>query len=284
MIKIVTDSTCYLPPALLTEHGIPIVPLSIAFGSESYREGIDIDTETFFYKLARAPDLPQTSQPGVEEFVAAWRPILDAGHEIVTVLISSGLSGTVSSARAAQQMLAPAPISVIDSLSTAMGLGMQVLRAAEWAAAGATRAQIGTAIERMRKEVRIVLVPDTLEFLHRGGRINTAQRWLGTLLQVKPLLEVRGGVVEPLEQVRTARRAAARLVESTAEHLGDDEHPWIAVMHSRSPEVARQLREMLHVHYPHARYFLSEIGPTIGVHIGPGGSGIMSCPSRVLGL
>jgi DegV family protein with EDD domain len=284
VIKIVTDSTCYLPPALLAEHDIPIVPLSIAFGPESYREGIDIDTETFFDKLSHAPDMPQTSQPGVEQFLAAWRPLLDAGHEIVTVLISSRLSGTVNSARAAQQMLAPAPISVIDSLSTAMGLGMQVLRAAEWAAAGATRAQIAAAIERMRDQVRIILVPDTLEFLHRGGRINVAERWVGTLLQVKPLLEVRDGVVEPLEQVRTARRAAARLVESTVEHLSDDECPWIAVMHSRSPKAAQQLREMLHVHYPQARYFVSEIGPTVGVHIGPGGSGIMSCPSRVLEL
>jgi DegV family protein with EDD domain len=284
VIKIVTDSTCYLPPALLAEHGIPIVPLSIAFGPETYREGIDIDTETFFHKLARAPDLPQTSQPGVEQFLAAWRPILDAGREIVTILISSRLSGTVNSARVAQQRLAPAPISVIDSLSAAMGLGMQVLRAAEWAAAGATRAQIEVAIERMREVVRIILVPDTLDSLHRGGRINAAQRWVGTLLQVKPLLEVREGVVEPLEQVRTARRAAARLVESTVEYLGADERPWIAVMHSRSPEAAQQLREMLHVHYPRARYFLSEIGPTVGVHIGRGGSGIIACPSRVLSL
>jgi len=284
VIKIVTDSTCYLPPALLAEHGISIVPLSIAFGPESYREGIDIDTETFFHKLARAPDLPQTSQPGVEQFLATWRPLLDVGHEIVAILISSGLSGTVNSARMARQQLAGAPISIIDSLSTAMGLGMQVLRAAEWAAAGATRTQIAAAIERMREVVRIVLVPDTLDALYRGGRINAAQRWVGTLLQVKPLLEVRDGVVEPLEQVRTARRAAARLVESTVEHLGDDQRPWIAVMHSRSPEAAEHLREMLQVHYPQARYFLSEIGPTVGVHIGAGGSGIMACPSRVLGL
>jgi DegV family protein with EDD domain len=284
VIKIVTDSTCYLPPALLAEHGISIVPLSIAFGPETYREGIDIDTETFFHKLARAPDLPQTSQPGVEQFLAAWCPILDAGHEIVTILISSRLSGTLSSARMARQRLGHAPISVIDSLSAAMGLGMQVLRAAEWAAAGATRAQLVAATERMREAVRIILVPDALEYLHRGGRINAAQRWVGTLLRVKPLLEVRNGVIEPLEQVRTARRALARLVESTVDYLGADERPWIAVMHSRSPDAAEQLREMLQIHYPQARYFLSEIGPTVGVHIGPGGSGIIVCPSRVLTL
>jgi DegV family protein with EDD domain len=284
VIKIVTDSTCYLPVALLAEHDITTVPLSLAFGPEIYREGIDIDTETFFDKLARAPDLPQTSQPSVEQFLTVWRPLLDAGHEVVTILLSSGLSGTLSSARAAQQILAQAPISVVDSLSTAMGLGMQALRAAEWAAAGATRAQIVAAVERMRYVVRIILVLDTLESLHRGGRINAAQRWVGTLLRVKPLLEVRDGVVEPLEQVRTARRALARLVESTIEYLADDERPWIAVMHSRSPEAAEQLREMLQVHYPQARCFSAEIGPVIGVHIGPGGSGIMVCPSRVLGL
>lgn len=284
MIKIVTDSTCYLPPALLAEHDISVVPLSLAFGHTVYREGIDIDSEAFFAELARAPDLPQTSQPSVEQFLAAWRPLLDVGHEVVAILISTGLSGTVASAEAAKMQLGQVPVSIVDSLSTAMGLGMQALRAAEWAAAGATRDQIVAAVERMREVVRIILVPDTLEYLHRGGRINAAQRWVGTLLRVKPLLEVRDGVVEPLEQVRTARRALARLVESTVEDLGDDRRPWIAVMHSRLPETAEQLREMLQVHYPQARYFSAEIGPVVGVHVGPGASGIMACPSRALSL
>ena len=284
MIKIVTDSTCYLPPALLAEHDISVVPLSLAFGHTVYREGIDIDTETFFAELARAPDLPQTSQPSVAQFLAAWRPLLDAGHEVVAILISTGLSGTVAAAEAAKTQLGQVPVSIVDSLSTAMGLGMQALRAAEWAAAGATRDQIVAAVERMREVVRIILVPDTLEYLHRGGRINAAQRWVGTLLRVKPLLEVRDGVVEPLEQVRTARRALARLVESTVEYLGDDRRPWIAVMHSRLPEAAEQLTEMLQAHYPQARYFSAEIGPTVGVHVGPGASGIMVCPSGVLNM
>lgn len=130
----------------------------------------------------------------------------------------------------------------------------------------------------------IKIVSDTLEYLHRGGRINTAQRWVGTLPRVKPLLEVAHGVVEPFEQVRTARRALARMVESTVDYLGADDRPWIAVMHSRSPEAAAQLHEMLQVHYPGARYFSAEIGPIVGVHIGPGGSGIMVCPSRVVNL
>ncbi len=284
MIKIVTDSTCYLPPALLAEHDISVVPLSVAFGRDVYREGIDIDTETFFAELSRAPDMPQTSQPSAEQFLSAWRPLLDAGHEVVAILISSGMSGTIGSAEAAKSHLGQVPVSIVDSLSTAMGLGMQALRAAEWAAAGATRDQIVTALERMRDVVRIILVPDTLEYLHRGGRINAAQRWMGTLLRVKPLLEVVDGVVEPLEQVRTARRALARLVESTVEYLGEDERPWIAVMHSRLPEAVGQLREMLQTHYPQARYFAAEIGPTVGVHVGPGASGIMACPSHVLDI
>jgi DegV family protein with EDD domain len=284
LIKIVTDSTCYLPAALLAEHDISVVPLSVAFGRQVYREGVDIDTETFFAELVRAPDMPQTSQPSGEQFLTAWRPLLEAGHEVVAVLISTGMSGTVASAEAAKTQLGQVPISIVDSLSTAMGLGMQALRAAEWAAAGATRAQIVAALERMRDVVRILLVPDTLEYLHRGGRINAAQRWVGTLLRVKPLLEVANGVVEPFEQVRTARRALARMVESTVEYLGEDERPWLAVMHSRSPEAAAQLHQMLQDHYPRARYFSAEIGPIVGAHIGPGGSGIMACPSRVLDL
>ena len=153
MIKIVTDSTAHLPAALVAEHDITVVPLSVHFGREVYREGIDIDNEAFFARLSRAPDMPQTSQPSAEQFLTAWRPLLDAGHEIVSVLISSGMSGTIASAEAAKSQLGEAPISIVDSLFTTMGLGMQALRAAEWAAAGATREQIVAALERMRDVV-----------------------------------------------------------------------------------------------------------------------------------
>jgi DegV family protein with EDD domain len=283
MIKIVTDSTCYLPAALLAEHDIRVIPIALLFGRQVYREGIDIDTEQFFEKLSREKTFPTTSQPNTQDLLSVWQPLLDAGHQVIAVLLSSGLSGTVEAAQAAAQLLpAGAPLSIVDSLSVAMGLGMQVLRAAEMARAGFSRERIVAAIERMRETIRITLVLDTLEYLHRGGRINTAQAWVGTMLRVKPMLTLREGVIEPLEKVRTAQRALSRMLDRTFEYLGDDQRPWISVMHSRSPGAAQHLLDTLKPRFPEGRFFCSEIGPVLGVHIGPGGLGVIACPSTVL--
>lgn len=283
MIKVVTDSTCYLPQAFLSEYDIRVVPLNLLFGTTAYSEGIEIDTEQFFRELARVSFFPTTSQPSPEAFVGAWQPLLDAGHEIVTILLSTRLSSTVNAAYGALQMLPQgAPITIVDSLSIAMGLGMQVLRAAEMARERVECSTIVSVVERMRDAVQIVLVPDTLEYLYRGGRINTAQAWMGTLLRVKPLLALCDGIVEPLEKVRTAKRAFSRMVEHTVEHLGNDRAPWIAVMHSRTPDVAHELLTALKALYPQGRFFCAEIGPVLGAHLGPGGSGVISCPSMAL--
>jgi DegV family protein with EDD domain len=283
VIKIVTDSTCYLPPSILSEHDVQVIPVLLLFGREVYREGIDIDTEQFFDKLSREKTFPTTSQPNTQDFLSVWRPLLDAGHQVFSLLLSGRLSGTLEAAHAAAQLLPEdAPLSIVDSQSVAMGLGMQVLRAAEMARAGFTREGIVAALEHMRKSIRITLVLDTLEYLHRGGRINTAQAWVGTLLRVKPLLTLRKGVIEPLEKVRTAQRALSRMLDRTIEHLGDDRQPWISVMHSRSPGAAQHLLDALKPRFPGARFFCSEIGPALGVHIGPGGLGVIACPSTVL--
>jgi DegV family protein with EDD domain len=283
VIKIVTDSTCYLPPALLAEYDIQVIPLTLLFGRRAYREGIDMDTEQFFEKLSREKTFPTTSQPNTQDFLSAWQPLLDAGHEVLSILLSGRLSGTLEAAQAAAQLLPRgAPLSIVDSLSVAMGLGMQVLRAAEMARAGLSRERIVAAIERMRKTICITLVLDTLEYVHRGGRINTAQAWVGTLLRVKPMLTLRKGVIEPLEQVRTAQRAFTRMLDRTLHYLGDDRRPWISVMHSRSPGAANRLLDALKPRFPGARFFCSEIGPVLGVHVGPGGLGVIACPSTAL--
>ena len=283
MIKIVTDSTCYLPQELISKHDIHIVPLSVLFGNRAYREGVDMDAEEFFYRLEANDTFPTTSQPGVEEFLEVWQPLLDAGHKVITVLISGGLSGTVATARSAIRSLPDGDaVTVVDSTSTAMGLGMQALRAAELAEEGRSVSEILTTLERMRKTIQVLFMIDTLEYLHRGGRINAARAWLGTLLRVKPLLALRNGVIEPLEQVRTARRAIARLRDLVIEHLRGDRRPWIAVMHSRSPEAGKKLLAALKPYFPDARYFFSEIGPVLGTHLGPGGVGLMTCPSTAL--
>jgi DegV family protein with EDD domain len=283
MIKIVTDSTSYLPPALVNEHDIRIVPMVLMFGTEGYREGIDMDAEVFFQRLSQSPGFPTTSQPSSEAFLSAWQPLLQAGHEIVSIFLSSGLSSTVAAAQSVAQLLPTGKlISVLDSHSIAMGLGMQVLRAAELARQGAKRAQIVSAVEQMREAIQIVLTLDSLEFVHRGGRIGKAKALLGTLLNVKPLLALERGILEPIGQIRTTGRAISRLLDMTIQYLGDDRRPWIAVMHSRSPDRAQEMMETLKARFPGARFFFSEIGPVLGAHLGPGGVGIIACPSGAL--
>jgi DegV family protein with EDD domain len=162
-----------------------------------------------------------------------------------------------------------------------MGLGLQVLRAAELARAGRGVKEIIAAAERIRQATHIVFTIDTLEHLRRGGRIHTARAWLGTLLHVKPLLTLREGVLEPLEQVRTRGKAYARQMELTLDYLGNDRSPWISVMHSRQLEAAEELLAVLKTHFPQARTFCSEISPGLATHLGTG-VGIIACPSTAL--
>jgi DegV family protein with EDD domain len=157
-----------------------------------------------------------------------------------------------------------------------------VLHAAELARAGHARDEIVARVERVRDSLHVVLVLETLEYLHRGGRINTAKAFLGTVLKVKPLLTLEEGLVQPLEQARTRQRAHLRLWEWTVERLGSDPRPWISVMHSRWPDGAYALLERLRSRFPGGRFFFSEIGPIMGAHVGPGGMGVIACPSTAL--
>lgn len=163
-------------------------------------------------------------------------------------------------------------------------VGFQVLRAAELVQQGASRHDIVAALQLMRDHIQIVLVPDTLENLYRGGRISAARAWVGTLLKVKPLLSFSKGYIEPIQQVRTTRRAEARMLELMTNYLGNDQHPWISVMHSRSLERGRYLLDQLLLRFPDARFFFSEIGPVLGVHLGIGGTGLIVCRSNGLGI
>lgn len=283
LIKIVTDSTHYLPPELVSRYDIQVVPLTISFGTQAYREGVDINTEHFFRRLSDSTIFPTTSQPGPEAFATLWKRLLEQGHEIITIVMSDKISGTLGMVQAVRENLpASVPISIVNSLSTAMGLGFQVLRAAEMAQEGISRHKIVAALQRMREHIHIVLVPDTLEHLYRGGRISAAKAWVGALLDVKPLLSFNKGFVEPIQQLRTARRAEARMLELTMDYLGDDKHPWISVMHSRSYERGRRLLNQLTLRFPQARFFFSEIGPVLGVHLGMGGTGLIVCRSNGL--
>ena len=280
MVRIVTDSTSDLPRDLAREMGIEIVPLRVIFGEETFLDGIDLSSEAFFRRLASSPTLPTTSQPPPGDFQRVFEEIVQAGDEVVCVVISSVLSGTYASAMTAKEAMGEAPISVVDSRTTSMALGLLAQEAARMARAGATRVQIVEHLKRLVPLTHIFFVVDTLEYLQKGGRIGGAQALVGTLLNIKPLLTLQEGRVEPLERIRSKRRALARMVEIAAHRAQATGHVYrAAALHSRSPEeaalLAQQIRERIRCE---GEVYQGEIGPVLGTHVGPGVVGMAMMP------
>lgn len=282
MIKIVTDSSAYLPAELIQQYDIRVVPLKVLFDDKIYREGIDLDNQEFYRLLAKAETLPTTSQPSAGEFFDLYSELSRDGHEIISIHIGSKLSGTISSAQSAKEMLPEARIYIIDSASTAMGLGLMVLRAARAAAEGQTAAEIVATVEKMIPAMNVVFVVDTLEYLQKGGRIGGAAALVGTLLKVKPILCLKDGRVEPLDKVRTKRKALARLLEVVEERVGPGTPVQVAILHAQVPDEARELEQEVRARFNCTECYFTEVGPVIGTHAGPGVVGLVACPDKAL--
>lgn len=281
MIKIVTDSTCYMPADIIARYDIRVVPLKVQFGEESYNEITGITNQDFYQRLKTSRDFPTTSQPSPAEFQAAYQQILGRhpGAEILTITLSSKLSGTYNSAMVAAQQVDRAAITVFDSLSTALGLGLMVIMAGEQAAAGSKLAPILTRLEQMRRDTMIVMVVDTLEYLKRGGRIGPAAAFLGTLLNTKPLLAVVAGQVQPLDRVRTKQRALERLLQELERKLARPDQPvQVGVMHVSAEAEMEKMAAMVKERFNVTRFYTAELGPVIGAHVGPGTLGVGLCP------
>ena len=273
-VKIITDSTAYLPPELITRYGIQVVPLKVLFGPEAYAEGVDISNEEFYRKLAKASTLPTTSQPSIGDFVQAYGETAREAVPILSIHISSKLSATVNSALNAKDELPQAQIEVVDSLSTCMGLGMIVLAAARAADEGQPLSQIRASTERLIKGMHIFFVVDTLEYLHKGGRIGGAAALLGTVLRIKPILYIKDGQIEVLARVRTKRKAVKRMLELVEERVQKGASVHVAVIHAQAAEEALALQEEVRARFDCAEMYLSELGPVIGTHAGPGAVGL----------
>jgi len=275
MLKIVTDSTAYLPEAFIRRHDIRVVPLYVHFGTEAFKEGVELSHSDFYARLKTAPEMPTTSQPSAGEFHEVFKELSDAGHDIVTLTISSKLSGTWDSAMAAKQMLPEANIHVVDSLSAAMSLLALVDAAAEAAASGATAQEVAALVEDIKKKVHLVFLVDTLEYLAKGGRIGNAKALLGTILKVKPILCLKDGAIEPLEQVRSRAKAQARFLALIGELVGDEgAQAKLVVGHALAPAEAQELGEQLTRQLGCSEPIYTEIGPVIGTHTGPGVLGV----------
>lgn len=267
-VLVVTDSTADLPPELVAELGITVVPLRVIFGDESFRDGVDLTSDEFFRRLQEAPELPTTSQPSVGEFLQVYEELAQRTDRIISIHVSSRFSGTVVTARtAAQSLAARCSIEVIDSNSVSMAMGFAVIAAARAARDGADLDACAEAARSVLRRQRIAVVVDTLEYLRRGGRIGRAQAFLGGLLRLKPILTIRDGEAYPLARVRTHRRA---LEEALRICLDQGEVVEATVMYTTRPEDAEYMASEVARRCPGIPVHTGKIGPVIGVHGGPG--------------
>jgi DegV family protein with EDD domain len=285
-VAIVTDSTSYLPPGVAEREGVTIVPLYIVFGSDRTVPETDItDYDAFFDELRSAEALPTTSQPSVGDFRAAYEPLLAEGRQIVSVHISGGLSGTPEAARQAKESLerdgvGGERIQVIDSTTAAGGLGFMVLAAAKAARDGKDAEQVAAHVAAARKELKLWFAIDTLEFLRRGGRIGAASAWIGSTLKVKPILTVENEMT-PVERVRTSGRAFERMVEYLQQARDSNADAW-SVQHISAPDQAGALVERGRGLFGTEPTILSELGPVLAAHTGPGLLGAGALPSHFI--
>ncbi|MCS6907862.1 MAG: DegV family protein [Anaerolineales bacterium] len=274
-VAIVTDSTAYIPENFLREYQISVAPQVLIWGDQTFEDGVDILPEEFYRRLKTDSVMPTTSQVTIPNFQKIFKNLLEQGKEVLAILISAKLSGTIDSAIQAKATFpSDAPIEIVDSYSTAMAMGLQVLTVARAAQNGASLAECKRIAEEARERTGVVFAVDTLEFLHRGGRIGGASRFLGTALNIKPLLEVRGGRVEPLERVRTRKKSLARLVEIIEERTKGKSPLRLSVIHANAEEEARELLEEVTQRLQPAEAILSTVSPVIGTHVGPGTVGI----------
>ncbi|MGD2159407.1 MAG: DegV family protein [Anaerolineales bacterium] len=269
-VAIVTDSTAYIPADYVEKYDIRVAPQVLIWGEETYRDGVDIQPKEFYERLQEATVMPSTSQVSIVDFVEIFSELHEGGRKILAILVSDKLSGTISSAVQAKAMLPEAHIEIVDSETTAMDLGFHVLAVARAAQEGASIEVCKSLAEECKGKSGVVFVVDTLEFLHRSGRIGGATRFLGTALNIKPLLEVRDGQVEALEMVRTKRKAHNRLVELVAERTNGRSPLRLAVLNANAPDDANAVLENANEHLDADEVIFSEVSPVVGTVAGPG--------------
>jgi len=270
MVKIVADTTCSIPVDELEGMGVAVLPQIIVFGDETYRDDTEIDHPTFLMKLKASSTLPKTAAPPPVLYNPIFERESKAGNPVVVICPSADLSGTLRSAETAAQEFPDAEIHIVDTRTIGSGLGSIVRCALEWAKQGLGAEEIVSRVRVMSKREHAYFLVDTLEYLKKGGRIGGAQALLGTLVQVKPILSITNGRVEPFEKQRTKVRAVARLKELVQLECSPDRDCYLSVMHGAAAQEAatlsKELAEMIHV--PEVRYY--DLPPAIMVHAGPG--------------
>jgi DegV family protein with EDD domain len=283
-VTVVTDSTHYLPAELVAARGLREVSLYVKLDGALRRESDMTDLPAFWELMRKGGQLPTTSQPSIGDFVACYEPLLQAGHDIVSIHISGAISGTYDSARQARAQLAEAGfdgrIEVLDSRTVCGGLGLELLAAAARARSGGSLQEVAAHAQAARDSLRIWFALDTLEYLRRGGRVGGAQAWIGGALKIKPILSLESQI-EPVERVRTWGRAFERMVEYMRTLHADGADAWV-IQHIQAPGEAQKLVERGREVFGCEPRFVSEVGPVIGAHAGPGMIGVGGLPPTML--
>ena len=269
-VKIVTDSTSDIPPELAKELGIAVVPLTVFFGEEAFKDGIDMTHDEFFQRLTTGAVLPRTTQPTIGDFLDVYKSLADQGHEIVSIHISDKLSGTLNSARGARQELPDAKIELVDTRLASMAMTLVAKAAAEAASSGADFETVAQTARDVAGSIDLFVVLDTLEYLQKGGRIGKAQSVVGSLLSLKPILSMVDGEIHPHEKVRTRSKALQRMMEIASEGAPYEE---VAFIHQAPEAEVAHLRERL-VPLTSKPVLSGRIGPVVGTYAGPGAIGI----------
>jgi DegV family protein with EDD domain len=274
MVQIVTDTDANLPADEVRQLGITVVPIQVHIDGHTYLEDVDISPTEFLQKLPLAKELPTTSQPSPGQFQEAYAPLIARGEPIVSIHVSGALSGTIRSAQAAADLFPGAEIHFVDTRSVSAGQGLMVMRAAHMAAAGQDAERIVAALDPMIAGMRLFFLLDTLEYLHKGGRIGGAARFIGTLLSMKPILTVQEGKIDALERQRTRRKALARLEALALEHTGTGQDIYLGIVEIAAEQEAQGLKERLLSCLNPAAFLMCQVGPGLSVHSGPGAIGI----------
>jgi fatty acid kinase fatty acid binding subunit len=283
-VAIVSDTTGYLPPELVEREEIRLVSLYVNWDDRSEREADMPDFDEFYGRLRGAERLPTTSQPSIGDFLDVYGPLVQQGLDVVSVHISGGISGTVEAARQAKEQLAERDgtdrVTVFDSETAAGGMGLVTLAGARAARAGAGVEEVLERLRATRADLKMWFAVDTLEYLRRGGRIGPASAWLGSALKIKPILTLDKEIT-PIERVRTGAKALRRLLEYAEQRHADGADGWV-VQHIQAPEEAARLAEETERVMGRPAAFISEVGPVLGTHTGPGLLGVGGIPLKHL--
>ena len=278
-VAVVTDSTAYIPDELCKKTNISVVALSVIWDGETFFDGVTIKPTEFYTRLKAAKTMPTTSQATPQDMHKTFSGLLERGYEVMGLFISQKLSGTLASAIQAREELASAKdkISIFDSETIAMALGFQALAVAHAALEGASLTDCQKLAEKVRPNTGVFFAVETLEFLHRGGRIGGAQWLLGSAMNMKPILTIKEGIVDSADRARTLSKAHERVIELVAEKCAGKSSIRLATLHANAEANARSVLEKASAKLNAVESVLSEVSPAIGTHMGPGTVGLAYC-------